>query len=48
MGVIRPDGVAELAREQDRLEPYVGDDGEALRALADAIHADPGGESDPV
>ncbi len=46
LGVLRPDGVAELAREQDRLEPYFGDDGEALRALADAIHADPAGETD--
>ena len=46
LGILRPDGVAELAREQERLEPYFGDDGEALRALADAIHADPAGESD--
>ena len=46
LGVLRPDGVAELAREQDRLEPYFGDDGEALRALADAIRADPAGETD--
>ena len=46
LGVLRPDGVAELAREQDRLEPYFGDDGEALRALADAIHDDPAAESD--
>ena len=46
LGVVRPDGVVEMAREAGRLEPYFGDDGEALRALADAIHADPAGESD--
>ena len=45
LAVVRPDGVAELARTESRLEPYFGDDGEALRRLADAIHADPAGES---
>jgi 2-keto-4-pentenoate hydratase/2-oxohepta-3-ene-1,7-dioic acid hydratase in catechol pathway len=45
LGVVRPDGVAELARTESRLEPYFGDDGEALRRLADAIHANPAGES---
>ena len=45
LGVVRPDGAAELARNESRLEPYFGDDGAALRRLADAIHADPAGES---
>ena len=44
LGVVRPDGVAELARTESRLEPHFGDDGSALRALAGAIHADPAGE----
>ena len=44
LGVVRPDGVAELARTESRLEPHFGDDGSALRALAAAIHADPAGE----
>ncbi len=45
LGVVRPDDVVELAREAGRLEPYFGDDGAALRDLADAIHADPAAES---
>jgi len=44
LGVVRPGGVVELARTESRLEPHFGDDGTALRALADAIHADPAGE----
>ena len=44
LGVVRPDGVAELARTESRLESHFGDDGSALRALAAAIHADPAGE----
>jgi 2-keto-4-pentenoate hydratase/2-oxohepta-3-ene-1,7-dioic acid hydratase in catechol pathway len=44
LGVIRPDGVVELARDESRLEPCFGDDGESLRRLAEAIHAAPAGE----
>jgi len=44
LGVVRPDGVVELAREESRLEPYFGDDGESLCRLAGAIHAAPAGE----
>jgi 2-keto-4-pentenoate hydratase/2-oxohepta-3-ene-1,7-dioic acid hydratase in catechol pathway len=46
LGVVRSDGVVELAREESALEPYFGDDGESLRRLAEAIHADPAAESD--
>jgi 2-keto-4-pentenoate hydratase/2-oxohepta-3-ene-1,7-dioic acid hydratase in catechol pathway len=44
LGVVRPDGVVELARDESRLEPHFGDDGESLRRLAEAIHAAPAGE----
>jgi len=44
LGVLRPDGLVELAREESRLEPHFGDDGTALRRLADAIRADRAGE----
>jgi len=39
LGVLRPDGVAELSATEARLEPYFGDDGTALRELGEAIHA---------
>jgi 2-keto-4-pentenoate hydratase/2-oxohepta-3-ene-1,7-dioic acid hydratase in catechol pathway len=44
IGVVRPDDVVELARDESRLEPFFGDDGEALDRLGAAIHADPAGE----
>ena len=52
-GVLRADGVVELCRSpRSRLEAYFGDDGEALRELGEAIHADPAasrpGESGPA
>ena len=45
LGVVRPDGQVELARDASRLEPYFGDDGESLRRLADEIHASPASEA---
>ncbi|MGH3276140.1 MAG: fumarylacetoacetate hydrolase family protein [Streptosporangiaceae bacterium] len=44
LGVLRSDGVVELAREEVALEPYFGDDGESLHRLGEAIHAAPAGE----
>jgi len=44
LGVVRPDGLVELARDASRLGPYFGDDGESLRRLAEEIHASPAGE----
>ena len=41
LGVIRPDGLVDLARDASRLEPYFGDDGESLRRLAGEIQAAP-------
>jgi len=46
LGLVRPDGVVELARDESRLEPYFGDDGESLSRLAETIHAAPAGEFD--
>ena len=45
LGVLRPDGAVSLAAEESRLEPYFGDDGEALRRLADEIQAAPAAEA---
>jgi 2-keto-4-pentenoate hydratase/2-oxohepta-3-ene-1,7-dioic acid hydratase in catechol pathway len=47
LGVLRPDGVAELSGSETRLEPYFGDDGTALRELGEAIHAAPAAEAGP-
>jgi 2-keto-4-pentenoate hydratase/2-oxohepta-3-ene-1,7-dioic acid hydratase in catechol pathway len=44
IGVLRTDGVVELAAEESRLEAHFGDDGERLARLGEAIHADPAGE----
>jgi 2-keto-4-pentenoate hydratase/2-oxohepta-3-ene-1,7-dioic acid hydratase in catechol pathway len=44
--VVRRDGRVELARDESRLEPYFGDDGESLGRLAEAIQAAPAGEFD--
>ncbi|MCX4903839.1 fumarylacetoacetate hydrolase family protein [Streptomyces sp. NBC_00878] len=41
IGVLRADGSVALARQESRIEPYFGDDGTALHALAEAIDADP-------
>ena len=46
VGVVRADGVVELAESESRLEPYFGDDGEALHRLGDSISAAPAGEHD--
>jgi 2-keto-4-pentenoate hydratase/2-oxohepta-3-ene-1,7-dioic acid hydratase in catechol pathway len=46
VGVVRRDGLVELARDESRLEPYFGDDGESLGRLAEAIQAAPAGEFD--
>ncbi len=45
LGVLRSDGVVKVAREESRLEPYFGDDGELLRRLAAEIQAQPAGEA---
>lgn len=41
LGVVRADGAVALAAQESRLEPYLGDDGEALVRLGEAIQADP-------
>jgi 2-keto-4-pentenoate hydratase/2-oxohepta-3-ene-1,7-dioic acid hydratase in catechol pathway len=41
LGLVRRDGLVELAPDASRLEPYFGDDGELLRRLADEIQAGP-------
>ncbi|MDT4909573.1 MAG: hypothetical protein QOI69_2814 [Pseudonocardiales bacterium] len=46
IGVLRPDGIVELAAEESRLEPHFGDDGEGLARLGEAIHANPASEHD--
>ncbi len=45
LGVLHPDGMVAIARNQSRLEPYFGDDGESLRGLAAEIRAAPAGEA---
>jgi 2-keto-4-pentenoate hydratase/2-oxohepta-3-ene-1,7-dioic acid hydratase in catechol pathway len=44
IGVVRPDGVVELSELGSPLEMYFGDDGEALQALGESIHASPASE----
>jgi 2-keto-4-pentenoate hydratase/2-oxohepta-3-ene-1,7-dioic acid hydratase in catechol pathway len=44
IGVVRSDGMVELSDRESRLEPYFGDDGEALQRLGSSIHAEPAGE----
>jgi 2-keto-4-pentenoate hydratase/2-oxohepta-3-ene-1,7-dioic acid hydratase in catechol pathway len=45
LGVVRPGGLVELARDASRLEPHFGDDGASLRRLAEEIHAAPASEA---
>jgi 2-keto-4-pentenoate hydratase/2-oxohepta-3-ene-1,7-dioic acid hydratase in catechol pathway len=44
LGVVRRDGLVELAHDASRLEPYFGGDGESLHRLAEEIHASPASE----
>lgn len=45
LGVLRSDGMVDIAREESRLEPYFGDDGAALGRLAADIRAAPAGKA---
>jgi hypothetical protein len=44
IGVLRADGVVDLAAEESRLEEHFGDDGERLARLGEAIRANPAAE----
>jgi len=46
IGVVRPDGTVALSASESRLEPYMGDDGDALRRLGTDIEAAAAGEHD--
>jgi len=46
IGVVRADGVVELAERESRIEPHLGDDGEGLQRLGADIHATPAAELD--
>ena len=46
VGVLRADGAVELSASERSLSGYLGDDGEALQRLGEAIHAAPGGQAD--
>jgi 2-keto-4-pentenoate hydratase/2-oxohepta-3-ene-1,7-dioic acid hydratase in catechol pathway len=46
IGVLRADGIVELSATESSLEPYFGDDGEALNKLGELIHANPAAELD--
>lgn len=44
IGIVGADGVVRMSESVSRLEPYFGDDGEALQRLGQAIHASPAGQ----
>jgi 2-keto-4-pentenoate hydratase/2-oxohepta-3-ene-1,7-dioic acid hydratase in catechol pathway len=44
VGLVRDDGIVELAAEESRLERHFGDEGAALARLGEAIHTNPAGE----
>jgi 2-keto-4-pentenoate hydratase/2-oxohepta-3-ene-1,7-dioic acid hydratase in catechol pathway len=46
IGVLRPDGIVEMAVDESQLEPHFGDDGGALARLGETIHANPASEHD--
>lgn len=43
VGLIRADGLVELAEEEASLDTHLGDEGESLQRLGEGIHARPGG-----